>query len=73
MMLMEFWYLIAQGDQAIRENGRDEDEAGGYATFANEKAQEFSPTLKELPSLDAEDVKRWVSYWRYAGLFGLES
>ncbi|KAG6810396.1 putative NRPS-like protein biosynthetic cluster [Tricholoma furcatifolium] len=67
--LLEFFRGISKADQAINEAGLREVESGGLASFATVKAQAFSPTMKDVPSLQAEDVKRWVAYWRGAGLF----
>ncbi|CAK5268755.1 unnamed protein product [Mycena citricolor] len=32
--------------------------------FSTSKAQAFSATIRSLPKLSAEDVRKWMSYWR---------
>lgn len=67
--ILEFFRMFTNADQAIGEAARGDSESGGLSKFLTEKAQHVSPTMRELPSIDSEDVKLWVSYWRTVGLF----
>ncbi|KNZ79425.1 L-aminoadipate-semialdehyde dehydrogenase large subunit [Termitomyces sp. J132] len=62
--LLELFRAISQADYAIAEAGRHEVESGGLAKFATAKAQHLSQTMREVRPIGAEDVRRWVSYWR---------
>ncbi|KNZ74034.1 Linear gramicidin synthase subunit D [Termitomyces sp. J132] len=62
--LLEFFRTISKADCAIAEAGRHEVESGGLAKFATVKAQHLSETMREVRPIGAEDVRRWVSYWR---------
>ncbi|KAG6838995.1 hypothetical protein C0991_006742, partial [Blastosporella zonata] len=68
--LLEFFRTISKADQAITEADRNDLESSGLAKFATVKAQSISETMRELKPTSAEDVSRWVSYWRHVGLFG---
>ncbi|KAG5733212.1 hypothetical protein E4T56_gene2239, partial [Termitomyces sp. T112] len=62
--LLEFFRTISKANCAIAEAGRHEVESGGLAKFATVKAQHLSQTMREVRPIGAEDVRRWVSYWR---------
>ncbi|KAG6900035.1 putative secondary metabolism biosynthetic enzyme, partial [Termitomyces sp. T159_Od127] len=62
--LLEFFRAISESDHAIAEAGFHEVESGGLAKFATAKAQSLSQTMREVQPIVAQDVDRWVGYWR---------
>ncbi|KAI5884843.1 acetyl-CoA synthetase-like protein [Schizophyllum commune H4-8] len=47
---------------------RGMDSGYGHGEFATEKIQAVSETLRQVKSLDQQDVDGWVKYWRESGL-----
>ena len=67
--LLEFFRAISEADLEMSRSGRVDAETGGLATFATDKAQSVSRTMRELVPIGAKDVELWVSYWGSVGLF----
>jgi thioester reductase-like protein len=67
--LLDFFSAQAAADAAVRAAGDSAAEAGGLTALATEKAQAASDALRTLQPLGAEDVGRWVGYWKRKGHF----
>jgi len=68
--LIEFFRRLGEVDRVARRQGKDDGEVGGQPTFATEKVQMISETMKGLPVVGREDAALWVKYWKGVGLFG---
>jgi hypothetical protein len=60
---------MRDADAVIRAKGQANAEAGGLSTLSTEKMQRASQAVRELQSLNAGDVGRWIGYWKAKGLF----
>ncbi|KAG6878054.1 putative NRPS-like protein biosynthetic cluster [Termitomyces sp. T159_Od127] len=60
LKLLEFFRTISKSDHVIVESD-------GLAKFATGKAQRLSQTMREVQPIVAQDVNRWVGYWRGSG------
>ncbi|KAG6867617.1 hypothetical protein C0993_000498 [Termitomyces sp. T159_Od127] len=67
MKLLGFFRTISESDHVIANSGLHEVESGGLAKFATAKAQSLSQTMREVQPIEAQDVNRWVGYWRCRG------
>ncbi|KAG6877719.1 hypothetical protein C0993_004656 [Termitomyces sp. T159_Od127] len=67
MKLLGFFRTISESDYVIANSGLHEVESGGLAKFATAKAQSLSQTMREVQPIEAQDVNRWVGYWRCCG------
>lgn len=45
-------------------------ESFGIPSMFTEKMQRLSPSLKILPQLLPEDVKKWIAHWKRIGFLG---
>ena len=67
--LLEFFRAVSEADLDMSRQGRIDAETGGLATFATDKAQSVSRTIREVAPIGVKDVDLWVSYWSSVGLF----
>ena len=68
--MIKFFRRIAEVDRVARQQGKADGEVGGQPTFATEKVQMISETMKNLPVVGRGDAELWVKYWKGVGLFG---
>ncbi|KDR79170.1 hypothetical protein GALMADRAFT_1363110 [Galerina marginata CBS 339.88] len=62
--LLDFFRGTVQMDEAIRQQGVEDVELGGLASFSTEKAKAVSQTMKTLPPIAQSDALMWVRYWK---------
>ena len=65
--LLDFYRGIFMGSQANGKGDKVPREALGTPKLSTVQAQRFSATMRECPSIDEKDTKRWLSYWKQVG------
>ncbi|KAH0828782.1 acetyl-CoA synthetase-like protein [Lanmaoa asiatica] len=67
--LLEFFRVLARGDQAIRSSGVDTTESAGMTNFSTTKVQQVSPTMANMQAIGEVEADAWVGYWISKGAF----
>ncbi|KAF8956587.1 acetyl-CoA synthetase-like protein [Flammula alnicola] len=65
--LLDFFRATSALDAALRQQGKEEVETGGLATFSTTKVQAISETMQTLPAIGEAHAQMWVKYWKGVG------
>ncbi|KAF8954562.1 hypothetical protein BDZ97DRAFT_1975945 [Flammula alnicola] len=65
--LLDFFRATSALDAALRQQGKEGVESGGFATFSTAKAQSISRTMQMLPTIGEMHAQMWVKYWKVVG------
>jgi hypothetical protein len=60
---------MRDADMAVRASGQMHAEAAGLTILSTERSQQASQAMRDLLPLNADDVERWIRYWKAREMF----
>ncbi|KIJ04439.1 hypothetical protein PAXINDRAFT_104177 [Paxillus involutus ATCC 200175] len=69
IQLLEFFHMMALGNQVTRQTRSPITEAGGMTNFSTTNSQRVSPTMAHMQPIGGAETESWVRYWISKGSF----
>jgi hypothetical protein len=60
---------MRDADLAVRASGQTHAEAAGLTILSTDKSQRASQAMRDLQTLNSDDVERWIGYWKAKEMF----